>query len=126
MGSLLLIGALLVVAAGTSADDTPYRSFDDARLAQGRAVWLANCEACHGHGVAGAPIPMEPLEWRARLDQDRTLLYRHAIEGFYGPDDTMMPSRGGNDDLTDTEVRAAVDYMAALARSYIQALEITQ
>lgn len=112
-----LLGA---VAAGAAADNPAYRTFDDPQLLQGRTVWLQNCEGCHGYGTAGAPIPMQAEDWRDRLGKGTTVLYRHAIEGFFGPDDTMMPPRGGNDQLTDDDVRAAVDYMAALAHSYIQ------
>ncbi|MGB0712252.1 MAG: c-type cytochrome, partial [Gammaproteobacteria bacterium] len=88
-------------------------------LEQGRQLWLDNCEGCHGYGTAGAPIPMIPGEWKPRLAQDKAVLYRHAIEGFFGPDDAMMPARGGNDALSDAEVRAAVDYMTTLARHHI-------
>jgi cytochrome c5 len=42
-------------------------------------------------------------------------LYRHAIEGFFGPGGTMMPAKGANESLTDEEVTAAVDYMLRLA-----------
>ena len=66
---------------------------------------------------------MQPSEWRTRLAKTRSTLYEHAIDGFYGPDDAIMPPRGGNETLTDEQVRAAVDYMAALALSYIQAME---
>ena len=48
------------------------------------------------------------------------VLYAHAINGFFGPEDTMMPERGGNPELSDTQVRAAVDYMTALAAHYIR------
>jgi cytochrome c5 len=114
-------GIVVLLAAASSvglADDSRYTHFDGEHLAQGRAVWLANCEGCHGYGTAGAPIPMVPDDWQARLEKPRAVLYRHAIEGFFGPDDTMMPPRGGNESLTDSEVRAAVDYMAELADSY--------
>ncbi len=114
-----------LVAGGAQADPPAYPVLDPA-LAQGRAVWLDNCEGCHGYGIAGAPIPMQPDDWRERLDQERGVLYRHAIDGFFGPDDTFMPPRGGNERLGDAEVRAAVDYMAALARSYIQQTEQTR
>lgn len=109
-----------------AADHRAYRQFDGDRLTQGREVWLANCEACHGYGIAGAPIPMQPDEWRPRLAQERDTLYRHAIEGFYGPNDTVMPARGGNDQLTDEQVRVAVDYMATLADYYLHTKEQSQ
>ena len=120
---------LLAVALSTcpvSADTSVYREFPEPTLTQGRVIWLDNCEGCHGYGTAGAPIPMQPEEWRPRLAKDRATLYRHAIEGFFGEDDTMMPPRGGNDSLSDQEVRAAVDYMAALALSYLQQQEKLQ
>ena len=45
-------------AAPCLADNPAYGVFEGTQLAQGRAVWLADCEGCHGYGVAGAPIPM--------------------------------------------------------------------
>ena len=104
----------------------PYHQPDDQRLAQGRELWLQNCETCHGYGVADAPIPMQPGEWRFRLAKGRTVLYQHAIEGFIGPDYSMMPARGGNDDLTDEQVKLAVDYMVFLAGYYIDKLETNE
>ena len=115
-----LIGLMATTASSSLANEPAYTQFEGAQLAQGRAIWLTNCEGCHGYGTAGAPIPMVADDWRTRLAKPRETLYRHAMEGFFGPDDTMMPARGGNDALTDLEVRAAVDYMAALADSYLQ------
>jgi len=90
------------------------------RLQHGRNIWLQSCEGCHGYGIAGSPVPMVPSEWALRLEKSKTVLYEHAINGFFGEDDTMMPARGGNPDLSDDEVRSAVDYMAALAAYYVQ------
>lgn len=105
------------------ADNPAYRSFEGAGLTQGRVIWLDNCEGCHGYGIAGAPIPMEADQWRERLQKDQATLYRHAINGFYGPDDTIMPGRGGNPSLSDLQVRQAVDYMTALARYHLTKTE---
>lgn len=98
--------------------DSPYIDFPE--LEQNKQVWLQNCEGCHGWGVADAPIPMNADEWRHRVIKDKETLYDHAINGFFGPDDAMMPPKGGNDDLSDEEVKAAVDYMLELARYYQQ------
>ncbi len=100
--------------------NTAYVQLQGERLQQGRQIWLANCEGCHGYGIAGAPVPMAPAEWAPRLGKGKSVLYEHAINGYFGVDDTMMPARGGNPDLSDDEVRSAVDYMTALAAHYIQ------
>jgi len=117
--SSLWLGCWLAVTA-LAADPADYLEFTQADLAQGRTLWLENCEGCHGYGIGGAPVPMHPRDWEARLTQPRDTLYAHAINGFFGPDDSMMPARGGNAELTDEQVRTAVDYMAELAGFYIQ------
>lgn len=98
---------------------TPYIEFSEAQLKKGRKIWLENCESCHAYGIGDAPIPMEPDEWKDRVTKDKSVLYDHAINGFFGEDDAMMPERGGNLELDDEEVKAAVDYMVALASYYI-------
>jgi cytochrome c5 len=118
---------MLLFAVSTAAADGPaYREFSDPQLVHGRTIWLDTCEGCHGYGIAGAPIPMVASDWRERLTKPRATLHKHAIEGFFGPDDTMMPPRGGNESLSDNEVRAAVDYMAALADYYQHTTEQKQ
>ncbi|WP_455235191.1 c-type cytochrome [Thiogranum longum] len=114
------LAGTLAASLATSAEPDAYIEFEGQRLLQGRAIWMANCEGCHGYGIAGAPVPMQPADWQSRLEKDKTVLYQHAVDGFFGPDDTMMPARGGNPELSDDEVKAAVDYMTALASYYIQ------
>jgi len=102
----------------TFAGDDRYKDFNDKHLQYGKMIWLDSCEGCHGWGVADAPIPMNYDEWEHRIAKGKTILYQHAIEGFFGPDDSMMPERGGNPSLNDDEVKAAVDYMFELALSH--------
>jgi len=111
---------LALLSSSLQAANTAYVELPGEALVQGRTLWMDNCEGCHGYGIAGAPIPMQPEEWRARLQKPKGTLYRHAIEGFFGPDDTMMPPRGGNPALSNQQVRLAVDYMTALANHYLQ------
>ncbi|MCI0749197.1 MAG: c-type cytochrome [Nevskiales bacterium] len=85
--------------------------FADAHLSAGRDVWMKVCRGCHELGVADAPKLGDRTAWASRIAQGRPVLYRHALEGFFGPRGTMMPPRGGNPDLRDDEVTAAVDYM---------------
>lgn len=104
-----------VLAALLAVGPVAELSAQEARLELGRSVWLDTCEGCHAYGIAGAPIPGKPAQWRARVAQGKDILYQHALEGFFGPKGTMMPARGGNEALTDEQVTAAVDYMVYLA-----------
>jgi cytochrome c5 len=101
-----------------------YITSNDLKVSQGRELWMRNCESCHGYGIADAPIPMHPEEWSFRLYKGRQVLYEHAINGYMGPDYSMMPARGGNEELNDEEVKLAVDYMIFLASYYINKLEV--
>ena len=41
----------------------------------------------------------------------RYALYKYSIEGWMAPSMAVMPAKGGNDELSDAQVMAAVDYM---------------
>ena len=70
------------------------------------------CLVCHGSGVGGAPIVGDAAAWVSRIEQGADTLYLHAIEGYTG-EAGYMPAKGARMDLSDAEVRAAVDYMVA-------------
>lgn len=77
----------------------------------GKSVYGKTCAMCHAAGVAGAPKPGDKTEWGPRIAQGKDTLYKHALEGYTGSKG-MMPAKGGAANLTDDEVKAAVDYMA--------------
>ncbi len=79
--------------------------------ALGKSVYGKTCAMCHAAGVAGAPKPGDKDDWGPRIAQGKDTMYKHAIEGFTGAKG-MMPARGGAANLTDDEVKAAVDFMA--------------
>lgn len=111
--------ASLFTVTSVYADDSQFIKFSSDALSQGRELWIENCEGCHAYGIAGAPVPMRLADWKNRVTKPREVLYDHAINGFFGEDDTMMPERGGNPELSDEEVKLAVDYMHSLATYYI-------
>lgn len=80
----------------------------------GKRVFDKTCGLCHGAGVGGAPRPGDQANWAPRVAQGMDTLYRHALEGFTGAT-SYMPARGGAA-LTDTEVKAGVDYLVSLSR----------
>ena len=75
--------------------------------ADGKKVYEATCQACHGGAVPGIPHVGKKEDWAPRIKQGKDTLHKHAIEGF-----NAMPAKGGNGSLSDDEVKAAVDYMA--------------
>ena len=82
-----------------------------AKVLTGRQVFDQTCHTCHSRGVAGAPKFGDRAAWRAHLAKGLKILEAHAIHGYYGH--SFMPPKGGNESLTDSEVRAAVRYMVA-------------
>jgi len=86
-----------------------------AAAADGKAVYDQACMACHAQGVAGAPKFGDAEAWAPRIEKGTETLYENAITGFQG-DTGVMPPKGGFANLSDEEVKAAVDYMVENAQ----------
>lgn len=80
----------------------------------GEDTYNKTCMACHGTGAAGAPKIGDKGDWGPRVAQGKPTLYDHAIKGFTGQKGAMPP-KGGAAQLSDDEVKAAVDYMVSKA-----------
>jgi len=72
----------------------------------GKQVVDAQCAKCHAKGVGGAPKIGDRAAWAPRLKQGMDVLVASAIRGHGG-----MPARGDKADLTDGEIKAAINYM---------------
>ena len=69
--------------------------------------------SCH-NGLPNIPRVGDKAAWESRIALGMALLYERAIKGFISEGGIIaMPPRGGNMNLTDAEVKAAVDYMVA-------------
>lgn len=82
----------------------------------GQRVYNSLCFTCHGSESGSGGLPNIPhigdaAAWADRIAQGSALLYERAINGFTGASGIPMPAKGGNPNLTDDEVRAAVDFM---------------
>jgi cytochrome c5 len=86
-----------------------------AENAVGKKVYGRVCALCHAAAVAGSPKPGDKADWGPRIAQGKEVLYKHAIVGYTGAKG-MMPAKGGGANLTDDEVKAAVDYMVSLSQ----------
>ena len=72
----------------------------------GAAIVDQACALCHRSGMMSSPKLGNAADWAPRIEKGIETLYDHAINGF-----NMMPARGGKPDLSDDDVKAAVDYM---------------
>lgn len=77
----------------------------------GATVYNTICAACHNTGAAGAPKAGDKAAWGARLAQGDAALYNSALNGK-----GAMPPKGGGADLSEAEVKAAVDFLVGKAK----------
>jgi len=97
--------AAVAAAAAKAASQIAYGGTTD-----GSVIFSNLCTGCHTSGAGNAPT-MDKGHWVPRIAQGKDTLYKHAIEGYTGPDGGVMPAKGGNPALTDEQVKATVDWM---------------
>ena len=73
---------------------------------KGKQVYTATCFVCHGTGAAGAPKLDDKAAWQPRAAQGMGMLVQHATQGF-----KAMPPKGGNQSLTEDDIKTAIAYM---------------
>ncbi len=78
----------------------------DKQLEVGAEIYKGTCKVCHALGINGAPVYGNKKNWAPRASQGIDVLVQHASNG-YG----LMPAKGGNDTLTDDQLRSAITYM---------------
>lgn len=112
------IGAVYAGATGASAQAAAASAAAAAAAASGayggtldgKTIFDNLCTACHTAGVGNAPT-LDHAHWDKRLAQGKDTLYKHAIEGYTGPDGGIMPPKGGNAGLSEEQIHATVDWM---------------
>jgi cytochrome c5 len=107
-------GAEQPIPGATQAAPAPATAATPSAAAakpDGKKVFESTCVVCHGTGVAGAPKFGDKAAWAPRIKQGIDTLYHVALTGK-----GAMPPRGGNKDLSDAQVKAAVDYMVAAGK----------
>ncbi len=104
VGQVRLAGDAAATPAPAAA--APAETVVAAAAADGAAVYGSVCVACHAAGVAGAPKVGDAAAWTPRAAQGMDALLNSALNGK-----NAMPPRGGGANLSDDEVRAAVEYM---------------
>jgi cytochrome c5 len=95
---LLLTFGIAALAAPAAAQD-------------GKAVYDKTCVACHASGVANAPRLGDKAAWAPRIATGPAALLASVVKGK-----GAMPPKAGSPNLTQAELKAAVDYMVGAAR----------
>jgi cytochrome c5 len=83
----------------------------------GEQVVAAACSKCHETGQGGAPKLGDWVAWKPRIEKGLANLTEAAIKGHGG-----MPARGGMAELSDAEVRRAIEYMFNVGKQSAPAL----
>jgi cytochrome c5/LysM repeat protein len=108
----LAVQYMLAAAGGKALVATPEPAEPSTSVVVGKSgkeIYDTLCMACHMIGVSGAPKYGDKESWAERLAKGEATLVSNAINGF----NIVMPARGGNPDLSDDEVKRAVQYMLA-------------
>ncbi len=80
-----------------------------AEASDGQSIYEQACALCHTAGVGNAPIPGDASAWAERISAGREALIASALGGK-----GLMPPKGGQVQLSDEDVAAAVDYILEL------------
>lgn len=99
----LLATAILFAAV---AAVSPQGARAQTAALSGKEVVDAVCSKCHAAGTDGAPRIGDEQAWKKRASQGLSGLTAHALAGI-----RKMPSHGGNQRLSDMEIKRAVTYM---------------
>jgi len=115
----ILIAAISGIVACTSESDQAVQTagipaytdhqqlnWRERYLELGRETYESACAACHDEGKDGSPAMGDRDSWANRSPLWSAVLIEHAKSGYLG-----MPSKGGQQELSDKAVQAAGDYM---------------
>lgn len=92
-----------VLAAATAA-----ASMSPTSAADGKAVYSKACAVCH---TAMPPKLGDKAAWAPRIATGTDALVASVIKGK-----GAMPPKGGNKSLSDSDIRAAVEYMVSQSK----------
>ena len=81
------------------------------QVRDGETIYNTVCTACHSAGLAGAPKTGDKAAWAPRMAAGFDAMLKNASNGK-----GAMPAKGGAADLTDAELKAAVEYLVGKAK----------
>lgn len=124
----VLIWPLSMIGKGdvtlASSDDAELRILPVARVEikseekriagqvrDGESIYNTVCTACHATGLTGAPKTGDKAAWAPRMAAGFDAMFKNANNGK-----GAMPAKGGAVNLTDAELKAAVEYLVGKAK----------
>jgi len=90
----------------------PARRTASTSVEVGKKVYRQACAACHDDGTFGAPVTGDESRWTPILQKDFEVLLINSLHGLKN-----MPPKGGCSECTNSEIIAAVKYMAQQSQS---------
>ena len=99
LSNTLAIVALIAAAA-------PQGARGQATELSGKEVVIVICAKCHASGAEGAPKIGDQQAWKKRASRGLSSLTANALKGI-----RQMPPHGGNQKISDLEIKRAVTYM---------------
>jgi cytochrome c5 len=92
--------------AGANWKEPPAPAAAKGAERTGEEVVAVACGKCHQAGVGGAPKIGDRAAWTPRVAKGLATVTQAALKGHGG-----MPARGGMAELSDTEIKRAIEYM---------------
>ena len=97
-------GVAYMVSGGKAVDTK--KAYSAPHTHSGEQIVQERCQDCHATGKNGSPKIGDVEAWTPRLKDGVDRLVNSAISGH-----NSMPARGGMSNLSDAEMRAAVEFM---------------
>lgn len=118
---IVFVVATLLIGGGGDDDGKPtYKVFSAYEARQVKQLYIQNCASCHGTRGQGLPHQGTPLRGSEFIQRNNDQqLIKFLIEGRPAnhPDSLLgiaMPPKGGNNNLSESEMRDLVGYMRFL------------
>ena len=100
-----------VSPAYSTVRDLPPKD-ENNQVSEEEELYNANCSLCHKTDQMGAPAVGDKEAWETILEKGFDKVVFNAFAGTDGG----MPAKGGNEDLTNTQIVKIVEYMINLSK----------
>jgi len=88
-----------------------HQQSSNTKVAVGEKLYTQSCSACHANKSIGAPVLGDKEAWSEIISKGEKTVFLNSINGL-----NAMPPRGGNMDLTDSQMKQIVDYMISMSK----------